>query len=979
KETFTLENGKTGVRFSEQAAAYGIDNSERTRHATFLDYDNDGWLDLFLLNQPPNPGNYSDFYSVNLMTEEWSPRLFKNNQNGTFTDVSKAAGILKPGYANSIVSTDFDHDGDIDIYLTNDYEAPDRLYQNNGNGTFTDVLKEKINHTSFYSMGVDAADINNDGWADLMTLDMVAEDNFRLKANMSGMNPKSFWKVVENGGHYQYMYNALQLNNDGQNFSDAAQITGMSSTDWSWANLIADFDNDGWKDVFVTNGLLRDIRNSDAAKTFPKYVQKTIDDFIKNNPNAGEVGIFDILNLDEALALLPSVPLKNYVFQNNGDLNFTKQADDWGLDQETFSNGAAYADLDNDGDLELIVNNINAPAFIFENNAKGNNWFRLQLVDNQDNTSLYGTKISIFYDNGKSQFFEFTNVRGMYSTSEQVAHFGLNNIKKVDELVISLPNGKQIKKENIAANQVLKIKVNEARLLNFQSLVNVEEQPVFEPLTETNLSQFQHRENDFDDYAKQVLLPHKMSQFGPALATGDINNDGREDVFVGGAAGQAGQFILQTENGEFSNPINVPDFATDANFEDVDALLFDVENDGDLDLYVVSGGNAFPPQNPNYQDRLYLNDNGNFTRSTEHLPRFRESGGCVRAADYDNDGDLDLLIGGRHQPWQYPAPTISRFLKNENGKFVDATKAVAPDLIQLGMVTDAVWTDFDGDKDLDFIVVGEWMPITFFENQDGKFNPTSNIQHPISNSTGWWYSIAAADVDNDGDDDYVVGNLGLNYKYKASPEEPFEVHYDDFDQSGTKDIVLSYYNFGEQFPLRGRSCSSEQIPDLKQKFPSYNIFAAADMETVYGEDNLEKALHYSAQTFASVYIENQGNGQFKMIPLPNAAQLSSINDIKIEDYNGDGHVDILAAGNLFTSEIETPRNDAGTGVFLKGDGKGNWQSLSIDESGINVPFDVKKIATLTTAKGTRTERLFLFGCNDAALQIFKLNTNKRVP
>jgi len=466
-------------------------------------------------------------------------------------------------------------------------------------------------------------------------------------------------------------------------------------------------------------------------------------------------------------------------------------------------------------------------------------------------------------------------------------------------------------------------------------------------------------------YEKQVLLPHKMSQFGPALTVGDLNGDGFEDVFVGGAKGQAGQIFIQNTQGRLTG-LPDPVLQADAAYEDVAASFFDADNDGDLDLYIVSGGNSYPPQSKMYQDRLYINRGfGSLKKDETRLPKFRDSGACVKPFDYDGDGDLDLFVGGRHTPWDYPSPAISRLLRNDGDTFTDITKTHAKEFIFLGMATDAIWTDFNNDQQTDLIVVGEWMPITFFENQNGQL--TKNPKFQISNSTGWWYSIHGDDFDEDGDTDFVVGNLGLNYKYKATPTEPFEVHYDDFDANGKKDIVLSYYNNGEQYPLRGRSCSSEQIPELKEKFGSYNIFANANLKEVYTPVALQEALHLSATNFATSYIENKGSGNYELRPLPNSAQVSSTNTILSDDYNKDGHLDILIAGNLFPAEIETPRNDGGIGLLLYGNGKGVFKPVPSTESGIVLNGDVKDIQTVQTPNGP----ILIIANNDDCLQTLK--------
>ncbi len=952
--------------FKESAKKYGVANSERTRHATFLDYDKDGLLDLFLLTQPPNPGSYSDFSGMTLLKPEYHLVLYKNTGKGSFVEVSKAAGVDKTGFPNAVSVSDLNNDGWVDIYVSNDFYAPDFIFLNNQDGTFTNVGNEALNHMSYYSMGLDIADIDNDGFLDIFVLDMVAEDNFRLKSNMSGMNPDAFWKVVKDGGHYQYMYNALHLNNGNMTFSDIAQMTGMSATDWSWSTLIADFDNDGLKDNYITNGLLRDIRNTDADKRVGHYITETANKWVMDNPDGGDASIWDILDLNKALSMVPSQPLKNYAFKNKGNLEFVKIAEEWGLDQESFSNGSAYADFDKDGDLDIVVNNINDKAYVLRNNSESfpkSNFLRISLAQTSAEP-VFGTRVKLFV-NGQMQVSETTNVRGVYSTSESMVHFGLGEQEKVDSVAVVWPNGNRTVMYDVAANQTLEL-VNTPTDNTLEKNRKGHTTTYFEEVTGTFPVKHNHRENEFDDFQYQVLMPHKMSRFGPAMAVADVNNDGLDDLFIGAATGYSAVLYLQDINGGFSKGSGEL-WEGEDDYEDVDALFVDIDNDGYKDLYVVSGGNEYAPNDLHYVDRVYLNDgNGGFSKGAV-VGVGRMSGSKVVAGDYDQDGDMDLFVGGRHMPHHYPLPASSMVLVNDNGQLINKTDAIAPGLENLGMVTDAVWDDYDSDGDIDLIVVGEWMAITVFEAVDGVF--TKKEVAGLDNTRGWWFSLDKGDFDGDGDMDFIAGNLGLNYKYKTSKEAPFDVYYNDFDGNGHYDIVLGYYNKNKHYPLRGFSCSSQQVPGLKSKIKKYDVFASLEIDEVYGESNLNNSLHLVSDTFASVYVENKGDGSFEVHRLPNPLQLSNVNDTSIMDFDMDGNLDFLAVSNLFVSEIETPRNDAGNGLLLLGNGKGGFKVVPGYESGFNARKDAKKIKVLRS-KG---RQIAVVANNNDEIQFFRIN------
>ncbi len=948
------------LTFTESAVQYGVADLGQSTQGSFFDYDNDGDLDLYVVNYPFLKFDSPYFvYSQNQKNPKHidSDHLYRN-EGGVFSDVTEESKLLNFGLSLSATISDFNQDGLQDIYVSNDFAASDFFYFNNGDGTFTDKVKESTKHTAFYGMGADAVDFNNDGLMDFFQVDMTPADNFRSKANMGSMNPEIAQQMKDLGIQLQYMENAFQLNqgirNDGLPvFGDVSRITGTALTDWSWSPLFFDFDNDGKKDLHVTNGSRRDINNKDY---FNQFKEK---DYFDSEGNKSS-------NLDKTLAM-PSVRIKNYAYLNGGELSFNDVSEASGLAFDGYSNGSAYGDLDNDGDVDLVVNNIDDPVSIYENKTQGNHFLRIILNGGKSNSTGIGSKVEIMCK-GNYQLSEVVNTRGFQSASEPIIHFGVGDNTVISEVKVSWPNGFTQILKNVAVDQVLELSISDARQIKS---VAKDQNRLF---TKSDALGHTHGENEFNDFEFEVLLPHATSKYGPALAVGDVNMDGFEDVFIGGATGENATLFFQTQDEGFLES-QILDFDKDAKFEDVGALFFDANGDGYQDLYVVSGGNEFEVGSANYLDRIYINDGlGNLVREENALPQVMVSGSRVKPYDYDNDGDLDLLVGGRMVPRAYGQATKTTLLRNDSNSdqalFTDVTALVSEELNAVGMVTDLEWLDVNDDELIDIILVGEWMPITILINDGGQFvNKTS--EYGLDQSHGWWYSISSTDMDNDGDLDVVVGNLGKNYKYQAKEDGTFDLHINDFDNNGKQDIVLSYQNDGEKYPVRGRSCSSQQIPTIKNKFKDYNSFASATTSEVYTSKGLENAqLNVAVKSFASVYLEKVSGG-FEIIELPEMAQISSINQTVLQDFNQDGIKDILLVGNLYSSEVETKRNDGSYGMLLTGDGKSGFKNILFQQSGFKTLGDAKDMAVV---KSPHNSRIIVVN-NDDKTELFDFKTN----
>lgn len=932
------------MKFEEKASEYGLDDPGVSITTVFFDYDLDGDLDAYTVNYLP--GMQRIGYDVMQkrrtnpepeVMSNFSDHLYKN-ENGKFIDVTAQAGVANFGWGLGVAVGDLNQDGYPDIYVTNDLEVDDFYFKNNGDGTFTESLKNNFQHVSYYAMGVDVGDINNDGLLDVYEVEMLPKDRMRALTNMSSMDVGRFNDLLLYGMQPQYMRNSMHLNRGNGHFSEVAQMGEIAKSDWSWGTLIKDFDDDGFKDIVVTNGIPRDMKNRDF--------QLKANEIFKASDGVPAI--------DVIMGQAPSVKIKNFAFKNLDGNHFQNTTDDWGLKQKGFSNAIAAADFDLDGDLDIVINNIDDYPFLYQNTSRdrGNNSLNVSLNGPSKNPQGIGAKLTIKTENG-IQYQEMYNIRGFQSCSEPLVHFGLGDLEKIEELKIEWPDSKQEIIKNPTINKRLSVNYKNA----IPSKKQVANATLVKAANKTGLN-FQHKEKTYNDYAAEILLPHKQSQFGPFMSKADINGDELEDLFIGGARDQSAVIFLQTENGGFKKKMQTA-LQNDAKYEDMGSVFFDADGDGDADLYVVSGSSEFENKTAMYQDRLYLNDGqGNYKRSG-NLPKITSAGGRVCAGDIDGDGDQDLFVGGRVSPQSYPKSPQSYLLINEGGKYKDKTSIFNSSLQRSGMITDAAFVDVDQDDKLDLITVGEWAPITVWKN-DGK----QLIAEPIEDTEGWWFSISADDLDSDGDMDLIAGNIGLNHKFKAEIDKPFHIYFDDFDNTGSQDIVLAFHSDDKMFPVRGRDCSSEQMPFITEKFPTFASFGDAELKDILG-DKIEKAGHLIAKEFASLVLWNE-NGKYKKTALPIEAQYSAVNKAVFCDLDQDGKKELVLAGNMFQTEAETSRADASVGVVYSLEGQ-KFTNIPATRSGFLARYDAKDLLTITTSK---EQTMILVANNDGPLQSF---------
>jgi hypothetical protein len=961
-----INNGD--LTFNEKAAEYGIAEPGNSTQGVFFDYDKDGDLDLFLLKNYPKAIGSFDLKKNqrNLRDSIGGDKLYRNDNN-KFTDVSSQAGIYGSviGFGLGVTVGDIDQDGWMDIYVSNDFFERDYIYLNKHDGTFIETLPQMTRSISASSMGADIADLNNDRYPEIFATDMVPEHNDRLKTKTTFDDWDNYKLAVDNGYHHQYTRNMLQLNNNDGTFSEIGRFSGVSATDWSWGALIFDLDNDGYKDIFVANGIFKDLTDQDYIRFFSNR------DMVMSIITGNHV---DYKTLIDAI---PSVKIPSYAFKNMGNLHFKDSASEWGLADPGFSNGAAYGDLDNDGDLDLVVNNVNMPMFIYRNNCETikpeNHYLKFILRGEKENICAIGAKITI-KNKGELRYLEQMPMRGYLSTVDQRPNFGLGSLTIIDSVIIEWPDKRVTILKDVHADQTITLNQKDATSANIHVVDSLHSGNMFfKDISKEKRIDFTHKESDFNDFARDRLIFHMMSTEGPHMSKADVNNDGLEDFYIGGGKDQPGALMIQKRDGTFFSA-DKKVFEADRISEDTDAEFFDADNDGDMDLYVTSGSNEFPESSSALNDRLYINQgDGTYLKSSQILPAGKfENTSCVKAADFDNDGITELFVGVRLKPFSYGVPVNGYILENDGkGNLSNITPKVAPGLINAGMIRDMAWFDSDNDGDEDILIAGDWMPLKLFTNEKGIFKENKDAFGTLK-TNGWWNCILTTDIDKDGDIDFIAGNHGLNSRFRALPDMPVSMYVNDYDINGEIEQIICTYDGTKSYPMALKHDLTRQIPELEKKYPKYVMYKDQQINDVFTQSQLKNSISLEADLLETSLFINDGKGSFSRVNLPEEVQFSPVYAILAGDYNSDGYIDLLMGGNLYNVKPEVGRYDASYGCMLEGDGKGGFKYLSPAKSGFRLDDEIRDLMEISTPKG----KLIVAARSNCPVQVFNADKGR---